>query len=70
MLSKDGMRWRCPDPTCNWSMVAPLAITGEPTPRCVCGAEMKKAEVVRVFNYLDFLRGEDPVEEQASPAEE
>jgi hypothetical protein len=65
MLKRDGMRWRCPNRDCDWSVVAPTPVAGESAPRCVCGAEMKKVEIVRVFTYLDFLRGEGPVEEEA-----
>ena len=45
-------------------MVAQAPTEGEAAPRCICGSEMKRMEVVRVFTYLDFLRGEDPVEEE------
>jgi hypothetical protein len=65
MLKRDGMRWRCPNRDCDWSMVNQAAEPGSPAPRCVCGTEMKRVEVVRVFTYLDFLRGAEPADEEA-----
>ena len=64
MLKRDGMRWRCPNRDCDWSVVAHAPKPDDPAPRCICGTVMKKVEVVRVFTYLDCLRGEGPVEEE------
>ncbi len=64
MLKKDGMRWRCPNRDCDWSVVAQAPVPGDGAPKCHCGAEMKRVEVVRVFTYLDFLRGTEPGEEE------
>jgi hypothetical protein len=66
MLKKDGMRWHCPNRDCDWSVLAQVPATGDAAPRCVCGTEMKRVEVVRVSTYLDFLRGPGPVEEEVS----
>jgi hypothetical protein len=63
MLKKDGMRSRCPNRNCNWSMASHEMKSDGSAPQCVCGTEMKRVEIVRVFTYLAFLRGEDPTEE-------
>jgi len=39
-------------------MASSLEMEGR-APRCVCGSLMEKRELVPVFSYLDFLRGEE-----------
>lgn len=51
-------------------MVGTIAKEGESAPRCVCGSAMQRAEEVPVFTYLDFLRGETAIEEEAGGKEE
>jgi hypothetical protein len=62
------VRWSCPNPDCSWSMVGTMVEAGEPAPRCVCGGEMQKSEVIPVMTYLDFLRGDTRMDEEP-PAE-
>ncbi len=63
MLKKGEMRWRCPNRDCSCPVCPRHRRTGDAAPRCDCGTEMKRVEVVRVFTYLDFLRGTEPGEE-------
>lgn len=58
MSKADGAYWHCPNRDCNWSMVSALEMEGE-APRCVCGILMEKRELLPVFSYMDFLRGEE-----------
>lgn len=68
MTHQGGVRWRCPDPDCRWSMVVTSALPGEPAPRCICGNAMQKAEPApHTMAYLDFLRAENRGPEE--PAE-
>jgi len=69
MTRDDSVRWRCPNRDCKWSMVATIALPGEPAPRCVCGDVMHKVEAPPAITYLDFLRG-GPVGEDKPAAEE
>jgi hypothetical protein len=39
-------------------MVSALEMEGE-APRCACGSLIEKRELVPVFSYPDFLRGEE-----------
>lgn len=70
MSNNERARWCCPNRDCNWSMVGTIAKEGESAPRCVCGSAMQRAEEVPVFTYLDFLRGETAIEEEAGGKEE
>lgn len=57
MSNKDGIRWHCPDQSCNWTVVATLDTDDNLTgPRCICGRIMKRGDAVPAFHYLDFLR--------------
>jgi hypothetical protein len=64
MANGAGARWHCPNRDCNWSVVA-LAGEEEAAPRCVCGNKMKMGGVVPAFRYLDFLKGEAGITEEA-----
>ena len=69
MTRDDSVRWCCPNRDCKWSMVATVALPGEPAPRCVCGEVMQRVEAIPATTYLDFLRGE-PVAQDTPAAEE
>lgn len=58
MPTEESARWCCANRDCNWYMVATVPQEGNVTPKCICGGEMRKTELVRVLNYLDFLRGD------------
>jgi hypothetical protein len=61
------VRWHCRNRDCEWSMVSTSTDSMDSSPRCFCGQLMEQAEVIPVFTYLDFLRGESDseAEEQA-----
>jgi len=60
MLMKSGERWHCINPFCNCEILveSDSSVAGA-SPRCVCGAAMKRNCAPPVFKYLDFLRVED-----------
>jgi hypothetical protein len=62
MWMKSGERWHCVNPACRCEVLVEsggeIPGTG---PRCACGGTMKRNYVPPVFQYLDFLRVEDPV---------
>lgn len=62
MWMKSGERWHCVNPACRCEVLvesgSEIPGTG---PRCACGGTMKRNYVPPVFQYLDFLRVEDPV---------
>ena len=70
MSSRDGVHWHCSNRDCNWSFVATMPGEEEEAPRCVCGSVMEKGETVPAFQYLDFLREETMVEEEAGVEKE
>jgi len=71
MSNKDGIRWHCPDPDCNWTVVA-TSDAGESLrePRCVCGRTMQRGDAVPAFHYLDFLRDDTANGEEAEADKE
>jgi len=73
MSRDDGARWCCPNRDCKWSMVATIALPGEPAPRCVCGDVMQKVETIPATptaSYLEFLRGESVGQDTPGAEEE
>lgn len=70
MNDSSRLRWSCPNPACNWSRVAIVALPGETVPRCVCGERLRKSEPLPAFTYLDFLRERRPAEQIAEPGKE
>jgi hypothetical protein len=61
MLMKSGERWHCVNTHCHCEVLVECdsGIAGG-SPRCVCGAPLKRNYVPPVFKYLDFLRMEQP----------
>jgi hypothetical protein len=61
MLMKSGERWHCVNASCRCEVLveSDSNIAGA-SPRCVCGAPLKRNYVPPVFKYLDFLRVEEP----------
>lgn len=70
MSNGNGVHWHCPNRDCNWSLVATMAEEEGAVPRCVCGSSMKKVELMPVFQYLDFLRVEPPIQEEVRSEKE
>ncbi|HZC64968.1 MAG TPA: hypothetical protein VE545_00220 [Candidatus Dormibacteraeota bacterium] len=65
MLMKSGERWHCVNAHCpSEVLVESDSGTAGASPRCVCGAAMKRNYIPPVFKYLDFLRME---ESEAAP---
>ena len=63
MIIRTGESWHCTNSSC----CAPALVHTEGqingvSPRCPCGAPMKKKYTSPVFRYLDFLRLDEPVE--------
>jgi hypothetical protein len=58
---KTGERWHCVNASCRCEVLveSDSNIAGA-SPRCVCGAPLKRNYVPPVFKYLDFLRVEEP----------
>jgi len=65
MAKEESTRWRCANRDCDWSMVATATEGREDAPRCVCGGEMKRAEPVPVLSYLEFLREDIAIADEA-----
>jgi hypothetical protein len=60
MLMKSGERWHCINTSCHCAiLVESDSSASGSSPRCVCGAMMKRNYAPPVFKYLDFLRVED-----------
>jgi hypothetical protein len=62
MVMKARERWYCSNPACRCQIV--VEVSGEIeglNPRCACGGVMKKKYASAVFEYLDFLRGDEPL---------
>jgi hypothetical protein len=51
-------------------MVGTLTEGEEGPPRCICGGLMERAEPLPFMTYLDFLRGDPPIEGGAGVNEE
>lgn len=64
MSGSDGVRWHCPNPDCNWSLVTTQPVHNDSSPRCVCGRTMQRGDAIPAFHYLDFLR--DGLEQAAA----
>jgi hypothetical protein len=59
MAMKSGERWHCINTSCHCEiLVESDSATSGNTPRCICGAAMKRNYAPPVFQYLDFLRVE------------
>ena len=60
MLMKSGERWHCVNTSCHLEILVESnsGACGN-SPRCACGAEMKRNYAPPVFKYLDFLRVDD-----------
>jgi hypothetical protein len=61
MVMKSGEHWHCTNPACQCAVL--VETTGEiegDNPRCACGSIMKKQYSAPVFQYLDFLRLQEP----------
>lgn len=66
MANRDGVRWHCPDPRCNWTVVATPALAGSTAePHCICRTTMHRGDALPTFHYLDFLRAETADEKEA-----
>jgi hypothetical protein len=60
MLMKSGERWHCVNNSCHCEiLVESNSTVAGASPRCVCGAPMKRNYVPPVFKYLEFLRVEE-----------
>lgn len=59
MKIRSGDTWHCTNPSCD-AVVFVKAEGQGVSPRCSCGAPMKKKYRSPVFRYLDFLRVEEP----------
>jgi len=62
MVMKTGEFWHCSNPNCHCEVSVKTAgeVDGD-TPRCACGAIMKKNYVQPFVSYLQFLREEEPL---------
>src|SRR4029077_17426956 len=71
MVMKSGERWHCIDPACGCSVLVESngEIEGQ-SPRCACGAVMKKNYSSPVFRYLDFLKLPEPAPSRRDTTEE
>jgi len=60
MLMKSGERWHCVNTSCRCEILveSDSSVPGN-SPRCACGAAMKRNYAQPVFKYLDFLRVDD-----------
>ena len=59
MMMRLGDTWHCTNPFCDAVVIVQAKDQGV-SPRCSCGAPMKKKYTSPVFRYLDFLRAEEP----------
>ena len=60
MYMKREDRWHCTNPACGCEVVVNCSESGDrKTPRCSCGALMKKKYVPPTLSYLEFLRLEE-----------
>jgi hypothetical protein len=64
MTHNSAVRWSCRNSDCKWSMVATVALPGEPAPRCVCGDLMQRVASNPAPTYLGFLHGESAADDQ------
>jgi hypothetical protein len=70
MNDSDRARWCCPNRECEWSTVKIFGEAEEDPPRCICGGLMERAEPLPFMTYLDFLRGDPPMESGSGVNEE
>jgi hypothetical protein len=70
MLKTQGAHWHCANRDCGWSVVLTFYKHDEVVPRCVCGGPLTRSEMLPVFSYLDFLRGQDSPQGTESAEEE
>lgn len=62
MKTRSGDTWHCTNVVCHAAIQVHTDSDAEAvTPRCSCGAPMKKKYTSPVFRYLDFLRVEEPL---------
>jgi hypothetical protein len=60
MLMKSGERWHCVNTSCHCEILVESDSSASGTsPRCACGATMKRNYAPPAFKYLDFLRVDD-----------
>lgn len=69
-MSKEEIRWHCPNRDCEWSLVTMTTEKLDDTPQCVCGKTMKRGTAAQAFQYLDFLRDGTATEQAVGPEEE
>ena len=60
MLMKSGERWHCVNTSCHCEILVESDSSAPgSSPRCACGAAMKRNYAPPAFKYLDFLRAEE-----------
>ena len=68
MIMQRGESWHCTNRSCNAEILVQAESQGiGATPRCSCGAPMKKKYTSPVFRHLDFLRVEELVLAEHAP---
>jgi hypothetical protein len=70
MIMKSGERWHCVSPACRCQVLVESSGAVEAqSPRCACGAALKRNYIPPVFKYLDFLQAAPPAASQQPPGE-